>query len=583
MALLKQYKMLLATSNGCLEKLAQLLHHSDSKIQVYALTIISTIITSEKVKYIVMDSEILPSLGSLVKVAPTQLKKSAELILKNLENSSSDHEPVESPTSKYTEVEQVTNILQETDLTGNLNWNDIRLIKNVGEGAYGEVWKASCNENIVACKIFKTEITVKEFKKIYKELEIMTKLKHPNITMLMGACITNRNRLMIITEFASRGDLRSVLPSTNDISLRLRMAHDIVKGLSWMADQHIIHRDLKLANLLVDHNFNIKIADFGLSVLNTGEEFNYFGGNVKYSPPEILRARYTKSINVYPYTEKTDVYGFGLIFWELLTKETVYVRPKQYEGKRGLAVYVLEGNRPMLKPYWHPNVRTLLQNCWSTEQEARPTFREILDEWRSIELDVLCPDPIGQTICDNLWREKRTETVEISMVLNHFSAQALCNNITSKNKKLVENMFNLLVTPDDDQVKFSTFCNVVSWFGPLNKESECDLFFSKIKEIFKHKSFHQIISQEKAENILIRKSNSSNKAHYLSRLSRNFSGEIVISNITQDGEIIHFSVINMRDTFLLQETGEEFTSFKKLVKELRSEADLGTAITPSDS
>lgn len=395
----------------------------------------------------------------------------------------------------------------------------------------------------------------------------------------MGACITNRNRFVIVTEFSERGDLRSVLPDINDIHLRLRMAHDIVKGLAWMADHKIIHRDLKLANLLVDFNYKIKIADFGLSIIDDGSEFNYFGGNVKYSPPEILRARYTKSITVYPYSEKTDVYGFGLIFWELLSKETVYVRPKQYEGKRGLAVYVLEGNRPMLKPNWNNSICTLLSNCWNSEQDVRPRFREILDNWKQIELDVLCPDQVGQELCQNIWRDNREDTFEFGEFLNHLSNECFKPSLLEK-KKYIEYVYSILVDQNDDQVTFKSFVNLVGWFGPLNKETESESFFTKMKEVFKHKSFHRLITKEKAEYLLLSKAGNSNKPYYLTRLSRNFTGEIVVSNITTDGEIIHFSILNMRDCYLLQETGDEYISFKKLIKDLSRATDLGSALAP---
>lgn len=58
-----------------------------------------------------------------------------------------------------------------------------------------------------------------------------------------------------------------------------------------------------------------------------------FGGNVKYSAPEILRARFTDSVTIFPYGEKTDVYSYGLMFWEILTLQTLYNRPREYKGK----------------------------------------------------------------------------------------------------------------------------------------------------------------------------------------------------------------------------------------------------------
>lgn len=114
--------------------------------------------------------------------------------------------------------------------------------------------------------------------------------------------------------------------------------YSITLGLNWLGSHKIVHRDLKLDNLLVTEDWSIKITsvqalffrfrkppnylfvrDFGLSIQNDeGQIFDRFGGNVKYSAPEILNERFVRKTHSYAYGEQTDVYSYGLIWWQVL-------------------------------------------------------------------------------------------------------------------------------------------------------------------------------------------------------------------------------------------------------------------------
>ena len=76
----------------------------------------------------------------------------------------------------------------------------------------------------------------------------------------MGACLNEENQIMIVTEFASRGDLKHCLNDIESIAHRLTMLHDVVTGLHWLQAYNIVHRDLKLDNLLVTEDWTVKIT-----------------------------------------------------------------------------------------------------------------------------------------------------------------------------------------------------------------------------------------------------------------------------------------------------------------------------------
>lgn len=135
----------------------------------------------------------------------------------------------------------------------------------------------------------------------------MTRLKHPNVVLLMGACLNDKRQIMIVTEYASRGDLRQVAPLITSLSRRLKMGLDVASGLAWLHAHNIVHRDLKLPNLLVFEDWTVKVGDFGLSLqLEEGVEINRFGGNVKYSAPEILKCALTPSSIQHPLSSAID-------------------------------------------------------------------------------------------------------------------------------------------------------------------------------------------------------------------------------------------------------------------------------------
>ena len=144
----------------------------------------------------------------------------------------------------------------------------------------------------------------------------MEALRHPNIVMFLGAC-TKPPNFAIVLEYCSRGSLWSTIQNL-DLPLswedRRRFALDTARGVNYLhtCSPPIIHRDLKSLNLLLDDSYRVKLADFGWT---KGLE-NYMTGKIgtyQWMAPEVIKSQ--------KYTEKADVFSFGIILWEIASRE----------------------------------------------------------------------------------------------------------------------------------------------------------------------------------------------------------------------------------------------------------------------
>ena len=182
----------------------------------------------------------------------------------------------------------------------------------------GEVYKCHWRGTTIAVKVLTdqamNEETMAEFK---TEVNMMNKVRHPNVVLLMGICSTAPH-LSIITEYLPRGSMYRLLHHTQvqlEFRRRLKMAIDISKGMAYLhsATPTIVHRDLKSPNLLVDENFTVKICDFGLARVKENTFVQTINGCAGTTPnwmaPEVLRNE--------KFTEKADVFSMGVILWEV--------------------------------------------------------------------------------------------------------------------------------------------------------------------------------------------------------------------------------------------------------------------------
>ena len=147
----------------------------------------------------------------------------------------------------------------------------------------------------------------------------MESLRHPNIVMFMGAC-TKFPNLAIVLEYCSNKSLWSVLQNKS-VPLswedRKRLSLEIARGMNYLhsSSTPIIHRDLKSLNILIDESFKAKIGDFGWTRLK-GDRMTKKIGTFQWMAPEVITGD--------RYSEKADVFSYGIILWEIASREPPY-------------------------------------------------------------------------------------------------------------------------------------------------------------------------------------------------------------------------------------------------------------------
>lgn len=195
----------------------------------------------------------------------------------------------------------------------------------IGSGGFGEVYKAKLKDgNVVAIKKL-IQVTGQGDREFMAEMETIGKIKHRNLVPLMGYCKVGEERLLVY-EYMKWGSLESVLhdrsrgggASKLDWLARKKIAIGSARGLAFLHHScipHIIHRDMKSSNVLLDENFEARVSDFGMArlvnALDTHLSVSTLAGTPGYVPPEYYQS--------FRCTAKGDVYSYGVILLELLS------------------------------------------------------------------------------------------------------------------------------------------------------------------------------------------------------------------------------------------------------------------------
>jgi mitogen-activated protein kinase kinase kinase 7 len=208
---------------------------------------------------------------------------------------------------------------EEMKFVDNICWADIEKGQLLGKGSFGTVfravWHRAEGEKEVAIKYFENEMEKAEF---HVERKQLARVRHPNIIGLYGACTDPC--ILLVMEYAECGSLYKVLhqmkpPPAYNAGHAISWALQAAKGVAYLHSlkpKPLIHRDLKSPNLLlVNHGLTLKICDFG-TACDKSTVMTNMKGSAAWMAPEVFEGN--------TYSEKCDVFSWGIILWEMLTR-----------------------------------------------------------------------------------------------------------------------------------------------------------------------------------------------------------------------------------------------------------------------
>ncbi|XP_043466706.1 tyrosine-protein kinase transmembrane receptor Ror [Leptopilina heterotoma] len=279
------------------------------------------------------------------------------------------------------------NVKTSTNSVPQFSITNVVFLQELGEGAFGKVYKGklqtkqSADPIYVAVKTLKVDASSKTQNDFKREVDLMIDLRHPNIICLLGVVLKGDPMCMLF-EYMTQGDLHEFLISqspksdtyVNDNknvfkqSEFLQVAVQIAAGMEYLANNHYVHRDLAARNCLVGDNLTVKISDFGLSRDIYSSDYYRVQSKsllpVRWMPPE--------SILYGKFTTESDVWSFGVVLWEIYSYGL-----QPYYGYNNQEVIDMIRSRQLLPcPEDCPTViYSLMLECWSTNR--RPQFSEI--------------------------------------------------------------------------------------------------------------------------------------------------------------------------------------------------------------
>uniref|UniRef100_A0A8C4EAJ1 non-specific serine/threonine protein kinase n=1 Tax=Dicentrarchus labrax TaxID=13489 RepID=A0A8C4EAJ1_DICLA len=307
------------------------------------------------------------------------------------------------------------------------------IIRTLGKGNFAVVKLArhKVTKTQVAIKIIdKTRLNPSNLEKIYREVQIMKLLNHPHIIKLYQVMET-KDMLYIVTEYAKNGEMFDHLTSNG------RMSEDearkkfwqILTAVDYCHRHHIVHRDLKTENLLLDANMNIKLADFGFgNFYNAGEPLSTWCGSPPYAAPEVFEGKEYEG-------PQLDIWSLGVVLYVLVCGSLPFdgpslpaLRQRVTEGRFRIPFFMSQDCENLIRkmlvvdPARRISVAQIKQHRWMVADPtaAHQTLSHSLTEYNSNLGDYSEP-VLGIMNTLGIDRQRTIESLQSSSY-NHFSA-----------------------------------------------------------------------------------------------------------------------------------------------------------------
>jgi len=260
-----------------------------------------------------------------------------------------------------------------------IRFNELTLGSLLGSGSFADVYRAEWRMPC-AVKKMKGRISKEQMTEFVREGEMMRSLKHPGIVKLLGVCVESGSFYLVqemVNGFGNLFDYLHKKKARLTYWQCIQISCGICEAMTYLHEKHIVHRDLKPQNcLLVNEKGEVKLCDFGLARLkNTAfvETVSNTAGTPAYQAPEMLRDE--------PISEKVDLYGFGIMLWEMYTGKLPWHDKNYHQMIHTVAV---RNERPPITPDIPRELVAIIEVCWHPSPSKRPIFSDLRTQFREI-------------------------------------------------------------------------------------------------------------------------------------------------------------------------------------------------------
>ncbi|XP_077978736.1 mitogen-activated protein kinase kinase kinase 20-like [Glandiceps talaboti] len=358
-----------------------------------------------------------------------------------------------------------------------VKWEDLEFYERCGCGTFGSVYRAKWKSKDM-------EVAVKKLLFLEKEAQVLSQLSHRNIIKFYGA-VTQEPNYCLVTEYAPLGSVYAYLNNVkNDLGFEQILAWSlhIALGVNYLHNEapvKVIHRDLKSKNCVISSDFIIKLCDFGASRFMGSTTKMSLAGTFPWMAPEVIQSL--------PVSETADTFSYGVVLWELLTREV------PFKGLEGIQVawIVVDKNERLTVPTSCPRLfADLMQQCWDEDAKKRPSFPEILARLEQMLDDSELSEETNSFLANKEeWKKDIEETFERLKKVE----RDLCSKEREleEREKLVEQREKILeqhhlhIPPLDHDVNFWTEDQVYVWIQQLGSDGVNCSDLSQYADIFK--------------------------------------------------------------------------------------------------